>query len=103
MHRLNQNPADQLSWSEFVRFYGPAIRGWLQHWGLQEADAQDVTQAVLLKLFEKMRGGAIGDALTAILDPVAFARVHRRRNTAGDGRTRPGCRVVRRDVPASRC
>jgi RNA polymerase sigma factor (sigma-70 family) len=54
LHRLNQNPADQLSWAEFVRFYGPAIRGWLIHWGLQEADAQDVTQNVLLRLTAKL-------------------------------------------------
>ena len=44
LHRLNQDPADQLSWAEFVRFYGPAIRSWLLHWGLQEADSQDVAQ-----------------------------------------------------------
>jgi RNA polymerase sigma-70 factor (ECF subfamily) len=54
LHRLTQNPVDQLSWSEFVRLYGPAIRGWLVHWGLQEADAQDVTQNVLLRLTAKL-------------------------------------------------
>jgi RNA polymerase sigma factor (sigma-70 family) len=54
LHRLNQNPGDQISWSEFVRLYGPAIRGWLVHWGLQEADAQDVTQNVLLRLTTKL-------------------------------------------------
>ena len=54
LHRLNQNPADQLSWTEFVRLYGPAIRSWLVHWGLQEADVQDVTQNVLLRLTAKL-------------------------------------------------
>ncbi len=54
LHRLNQNPGDQLSWAEFVRLYGPAIRGWLIHWGLQEADSQDVTQNVLLRLTAKL-------------------------------------------------
>lgn len=54
LHRLNQNPADQMSWAEFVRFYGPIIRGWLVHWGLQEADSQDVTQNVLLRLTAKL-------------------------------------------------
>lgn len=54
LHRLNQNPADQMSWAEFVRLYGPAIRGWLVHWGLQEADSQDVTQNVLLRLTAKL-------------------------------------------------
>ena len=54
LHRLNTNPSDQLSWAEFVRVYGPAIRGWLLHWGLQEADVQDVTQNVLLRLTAKL-------------------------------------------------
>ena len=54
LHRLNQNPADQISWAEFVRLYGPALRGWLIHWGLQEADVQDVTQNVLLRLTAKL-------------------------------------------------
>jgi RNA polymerase sigma-70 factor (ECF subfamily) len=54
LQRLNQNPADQISWAEFVNLYGPAIRNWLTHWGLQEADAQDVTQNVLLRLATKL-------------------------------------------------
>lgn len=54
LQRLNQNPADQISWGEFVNLYGPAIRAWLTHWGLQEADAQDVTQNVLLRLATKL-------------------------------------------------
>ena len=54
LHRLNQDPTDQLSWGEFVRLYSPAIRGWLMHWGLQEADAQDVAQNVLLRLTAKL-------------------------------------------------
>ncbi len=54
LHRLSRDPADQLSWSEFVRVYGPAIRTWLVHWGLQEADAQDVAQNVLLRLTSKL-------------------------------------------------
>lgn len=54
LQRLHQNPADQLSWAEFVRVYAPAIRGWLAHWGLQEADAQDVAQNVLLRLTAKL-------------------------------------------------
>jgi RNA polymerase sigma-70 factor (ECF subfamily) len=54
LHRLTRNPTDQLSWAEFVHFYGPAIRGWLIHWGLQEADTQDVAQNVLLRLTHKL-------------------------------------------------
>jgi RNA polymerase sigma-70 factor (ECF subfamily) len=54
LHRLNRDPGDQLSWGEFVRLYGPAIRAWVTHWGLQEADAQDVTQNVLMRLTAKL-------------------------------------------------
>jgi RNA polymerase sigma-70 factor (ECF subfamily) len=52
---LRQAPADQSAWGEFVERYGPKIYGWCRHWGLQESDAEDVTQDVLLKLAEKMR------------------------------------------------
>lgn len=53
--RLRQGDTDQASWGEFVRRYGPLILGWCRHWRLQETDAQEVTQAVLVKLVEKMR------------------------------------------------
>src|SRR5437016_12857723 len=60
--RLRQAPADQQAWGQFVRRYGGQIYGWCRHWGLQEADAEDVTQAVLLRLAEKMRGFAYDPA-----------------------------------------
>jgi RNA polymerase sigma-70 factor (ECF subfamily) len=53
--RLRQDATDQAAWAEFVRRYGPLIYRWCRRWKLQEADAQDVTQAVLVKLSEKMR------------------------------------------------
>ena len=53
--RLRQEGTDQQAWVEFVRRYGPRICGWCRQWGLQEADAQDVAQDVLLKLAAKLR------------------------------------------------
>jgi RNA polymerase sigma-70 factor (ECF subfamily) len=53
--RLHGSPSDQAAWGEFVRRYGPLIYRWCRHWHLQEADAQDVTQTVLVKLAAKMR------------------------------------------------
>ena len=53
--RLGRSPSDGMAWEEFVRRYQPRIAQWCRHWGLQEADAQDVTQNVLLRLAEKMR------------------------------------------------
>ena len=53
--RLRRDPTNQAFWAEFVDHYGPKIYAWCHRWGLQEADAQDVTQNVLLKLADKMR------------------------------------------------
>ncbi len=48
--RLRADPKDQAAWSDFVARYGPKILVWCRGWGLQECDAQDVTQNVLMKL-----------------------------------------------------
>jgi RNA polymerase sigma factor (sigma-70 family) len=53
--RLRQVPPDQAAWALFADRYGRRIYGWCRQWRLQEADAEDVTQGVLLKLAEKMR------------------------------------------------
>lgn len=53
--RLRQVPADQAAWTEFTERYGRKIYSWCRQWNLQEADAEDVTQTVLLKLAEKMQ------------------------------------------------
>ena len=53
--RLGRVPADQAAWGQFAERYGRKIYGWCRQWGLQEADAEDVTQQVLLKLADTMR------------------------------------------------
>jgi RNA polymerase sigma factor (sigma-70 family) len=55
LQRLQHAPADQAAWAEFVRRYGARIRAWGRRWGLQEADAQDVSQDVLRKLVRAMQ------------------------------------------------
>ncbi len=52
---LRHDPTNQAAWSRFVDRYGPVIYGWCRSYRLQEADAEDVTQAVLLRLADKMR------------------------------------------------
>ena len=52
--RLGRDPRDQAAWSDFVARYGPRILRWCRGWGLQESDAEDVTQEVLLKLNRRM-------------------------------------------------
>jgi RNA polymerase sigma-70 factor (ECF subfamily) len=53
--RLRRNPDDPVAWAEFVEHYGGKIYAWCRKWKLQEADAQDVTQNVLLRLAQKMK------------------------------------------------
>jgi RNA polymerase sigma-70 factor (ECF subfamily) len=52
---LLQDPADPRAWKAFVRRYAPAVAGWCRRWGLQSADAEDVTQEVLLRLARRLR------------------------------------------------
>ena len=53
--KLRQVPADQEAWARFTERYGRKIYAWCRQWNLQEADAEDVTQNVLLKIAEKMQ------------------------------------------------
>ena len=55
MIRLRQEPADERAWNEFVERYGRLILAWCRQWGLQSADADDVSQNVLLKLAHHLR------------------------------------------------
>src|SRR3954454_11812966 len=47
-------PGDERAWREFVDCYAPAIYRWCVRRGLQDTDAQDVTQQVLLQLATKL-------------------------------------------------
>jgi RNA polymerase sigma-70 factor (ECF subfamily) len=62
--RLRQDPADQAAWAEFVELYGPHIYRWCRQWKLQDADAEDVTQDILLKLAQKLRHFAYDASLS---------------------------------------
>ena len=52
--RVGLGPGDHVAWARFVNLYGSRIRGWCRRWGLQEADSEDVTQDVLLRLSQKL-------------------------------------------------
>lgn len=54
--RLHKAPNDPGAWAEFVEHYAHRILAWCRRWGAQDADAEDVTQMVLLKLSQKMSG-----------------------------------------------
>ncbi len=53
--RLGGNPHDAQAWEEFAQRYGGKILQWCRQYKLQDADAQDVTQNVLLKIAQRLR------------------------------------------------
>jgi RNA polymerase sigma-70 factor (ECF subfamily) len=53
---LLRDPGRPHAWEAFVDRYGPRIHGWCRRSGLQEADAENVTQEVLVKLLHKLPG-----------------------------------------------
>jgi RNA polymerase sigma-70 factor (ECF subfamily) len=60
--QLRQNPSDQAGWDEFVERYGRHIYRWCRQWKLQDADAEDVTQNILVKLVQKIHAFAYDPA-----------------------------------------
>ena len=56
--RLRQDPSEQAGWDEFVERYGRHIYRWCRQWNLQDADAEDVTQDILVKLTQNLRAFA---------------------------------------------
>jgi RNA polymerase sigma factor (sigma-70 family) len=55
LERLQKNPDDPQAWTLFIERYQPRIRRWCVTWGLQDSDADDVAQNVLVKLFAALR------------------------------------------------
>ncbi len=55
LSRLRKQSADPAAWQEFVARYRPRIYSFCLGYSLQPADAEDVTQTVLLKLVVKLR------------------------------------------------
>jgi RNA polymerase sigma-70 factor (ECF subfamily) len=53
--RLQHEKPDPEAWPQFVRRYGPLLYRWCRSHGLQEADIEDVTAKVLLKLARRLR------------------------------------------------
>jgi RNA polymerase sigma factor (sigma-70 family) len=53
--RLKKDPSNHGDWDEFVDRYGPHIYRWCRQWNLQDADAEDVTQNILVKLSQNLR------------------------------------------------
>jgi RNA polymerase sigma factor (sigma-70 family) len=61
LRRLS-DPQDREAWGTFVARYRDRIHAWCRRWGLQEADAEDMTQSLLLALPARMRNFAYDPA-----------------------------------------
>ncbi|MBL7193366.1 MAG: hypothetical protein ISS73_05390, partial [Pirellulales bacterium] len=51
--RLHEEPNNAEAWGEFVRIYGTHVIGWCLAQGLQDADACDVSQEVLVRFWKQ--------------------------------------------------
>lgn len=60
-------PAD---WERFVRLYAPLLHGWALRAGMQEADAADLVQEVLVQAMAKLPGYAATGSFRAWLRTV---------------------------------
>jgi RNA polymerase sigma-70 factor (ECF subfamily) len=54
LQRLQQSPRDRQAWEDLVSRYSPEIYRWARRRGLQDADAQDLTQNVFANLLEAL-------------------------------------------------
>jgi RNA polymerase sigma-70 factor (ECF subfamily) len=49
-----RSPGDQQAWKQFVQLYTPLLFSWVRRLGLNEADAADLVQDVLVILVQKL-------------------------------------------------
>lgn len=87
-----RDPADAVAWSDFVSIYEPVIYRLARSRGLQDADAREVTQDVLISVagaierFDLQREGRFGGWLARITRNATVDRI-RQRCEQGSGRT----------------
>ena len=55
IYQITSGVADARSWERFVYLYGPQILAWCRKYRLQDADARDVTQDVLLQVSRQIQ------------------------------------------------
>jgi len=53
--RLTRAPQDSATWEQFVVLYGPVLLDWCSKNGVQQADAQDISQEVLLQISRQIQ------------------------------------------------
>lgn len=89
--KLRDQPADSAAWQEFVRRYHSRIYSYCLAFPLQPADAEDVTQTVLLRLVKRLRdfrydpGRSFRGWLTAVTRNVLCDYLTEQRRERGSG------------------
>jgi RNA polymerase sigma-70 factor (ECF subfamily) len=88
--RLQETPDNAAAWRQFMDRYGPQVHAWCRRWGLQEADAADVTQNVLLQVTKKVSEFQYDPAKRfrgwlKTLTQHAWSDLHRRGASIGSG------------------
>jgi RNA polymerase sigma-70 factor (ECF subfamily) len=76
LQRLRSPDPPASDWERFVRLYAPLLHGWAVRAGMQEADASDLVQDVLVHLMQKLpafeydpvRGGFRGWLHTVLMN-----------------------------------
>ena len=100
--RVARQPADEQAWQQFVARYQPRIRACCLAFALQQADAEDVAQSILLKLVKGLRtfeydpAGSFRSWLGTVCHNALVDFVHERR--AGEHHDATGWRVLENAV-----
>jgi RNA polymerase sigma-70 factor (ECF subfamily) len=90
-----REPKDGEAWEEFAEIYGPLVRRFCVRRGLQETDAQDISQEVLLAVaraipdfqYDPGRGTFRGWLFTVVRSKISNLVSNRAREPQGSGRT----------------
>lgn len=101
------DPANEEARAAFADCYARLIRDWCRHWGLQEADQDDVAQTILCRLLEKLPTFQYDPSkrfrgLLRVMVNRAIADLHRvrRRRPAGYGSGDSAVLVQLHEAPA---
>lgn len=89
------DPEDRLAWQQFVELYGSLVYGFARQRGLQDADAADLTQEVLLAIaqtaghwrYDPQRGSFRGWLYGITRNKIAQFLNHRHSQPRGSGDT----------------
>jgi RNA polymerase sigma-70 factor (ECF subfamily) len=90
-----RDPRDESAWQQFAEVYGPLIYHFVRKQGLQDADADDLTQTVLLEVsasirrldYDRGRGSFRGWLFAVVRNQLAKFRRREGQCPAGSGDT----------------